>query len=303
MTRTSRRQTILGGLAVALLGRSARSLGFGDAPRRSGAPLIKAGIAAYSFRDRLTGKAQPTMDLADFIRDAAITGWDGVELTSYYFPRNVTTKYLANLKRLCYLNAIHITSSSVGNVFTHPAGPARDREIDKVRVGLRHAATLGASGLRVFAGDPQSEQSTESAERCCIECLSECVPTAAETGVMLALENHGGIVAESSALLRIIKAVDSPWLGANLDTGNFRTDDPYADIAAVAPYAITTHLKSEVVTRSGVHSPTDIQRIVRILTDHGYRGYLILEYEGKKPVEIEAPRILAAIRSAVAALS
>jgi len=242
------------------------------------------------------------MTLPDFVRLSSEIGWDGVELTSYYFPDPMPRGYLADLKRLCFINGLQVAGASVGNVFTHPAGAARNAEIERVRKWLGHAAALGAPVLRVFAGGVQPGQTAEGAEHSCIECLEICAQSAMETGVMLALENHGGIVAEAEGVLRIIKAVRSPWCGMNLDTGNFRTEDPYRDIALCAPYAITTHLKTEIQPKGGARRPADIGRIVRVLADSGYRGFLTLEYEGKAPIEQEAPRVLAAIRKATSHL-
>lgn len=303
MSGLHRREVVAAAIGAGITACAAVRARAADPPARSGKPLVKAGIAAYSYRQQLTGSQQPTMTMLDFVRLAAETGWDGVELTSYYIPTPVTQAYLADLKRLCFVNGLQVAASSVGNVFTHPAGEVRDREIAKVKEWLGHAQALGAPVLRVFAGNVQAGQTPEEAERCCIECLEACCDRAAETGVMLGLENHGGIVAEASAVTRILRAVKSPWVGANLDTGNFRTDDPYADIAACAPYAVTTHLKTEIQPRGGQKQPADVKRIVQILADSGYRGFLTLEYEGAEPVAAAAPRTLAAIRQAVAALS
>ncbi len=302
MTHATRREVLGAALAARVTSMVPRESMAADPPQRHGRPVIKAGIAAYSYRDRLTGKKAPAMTITEFVRVAAETGWDGVELTSYYFPNPITASFLADLKRLCFVNGLQVAGASVGNVFTHPSGPARDAEIERVRTWLHHAAALGAPVLRVFAGAPQAGQRSEDAERCCIECLEACAHTAAETGVMLALENHGGIVAEAEGILRIIKAVRSPWCAVNLDTGNFRTPDPYRDIALCAPYAVTTHLKTEVQPRGGARAPADIPRIVKILADAGYRGYLTLEYEAAAPIEEEAPRILSAIHRATASL-
>jgi sugar phosphate isomerase/epimerase len=303
MSKLARRDALTGLIGAGIVAACGRSGDQADRPRRAGKPVVKAGIAAYSYRGSLTGKEKPPMTMHDFVRVAAETGWDGVELTSYYVPTPVTGAYLAQLKRQCFVHGLQVCAASVGNVFTHPAGEARDRELAKVREWLGHAAALGAPVLRVFAGNVQAGQTPEQAERCCIECLEACCDRAAETGVVLGLENHGGIVAESAGVLRILKAVGSDWCASNLDTGNFRTDDPYADMAACAPYAVTTHLKTEITPRGGAKQPADVRRIVRILADAGYRGYLTLEYEAAEPISEAAPRALASIREAVAALA
>lgn len=302
MTNITRREMIAGVTSLGLL-TAMRHEGAADAPQRVGKPLIKAGIAAFSYRRHLTGRAQPEMTMLDFVRLAAEMGWDGVELTSYYFPDPLPPNYLAELKRVCFIEGLQVCGASVGNVFTYPPGPARDTEVAKVKTWLRRAAALGAPVLRVFAGAPQPGQTVDEAVRCCLECLEACLETAAEVGVVLGLENHGGIVADAEGMLRILRQVSSPWLGANLDTGNFQTADPYRDMEQVAPYAVTTHLKTEINPLGGPKKAADIPRIVRILARAGYRGFLTLEHEAEEPVEKAAPEVLAAIRRAVTALS
>ena len=96
-------------------------------------------------------------------------------------------------------------------------------------------------------------------------------------------------------MLRIIDGVkDSPWFGVNLDGGNFNTDDPYRDLARIAPYAINAQIKV-MVTNNGKREVADFARIIGILKDAGYRGYIVLEYEEKDPMT-EVPKYLDILR-------
>ena len=133
-------------------------------------------------------------------------------------------------RRHAFLRGVAVSGTSVGNVFTLPRGEARDREIASVKSWIHSAAVLGAPHIRVFAGNVQKGQSPDEAQRLCIEALEECCAFAATQGIFLGLENHGGIVAEPEGLLAIVRAVQSPWLGVNLDTGNFHSADPYAEL-------------------------------------------------------------------------
>jgi sugar phosphate isomerase/epimerase len=77
----------------------------------------------------------------------------------------------------------------------------------------------------------------------------------------------------------------SPWFGVNLDGGNFTTADPYADLARIAPYAINAQIKVEM-SPEGKKEPADLARVVKILKDAHYRGFLVLEYEAREePLE------------------
>ena len=108
------------------------------------------------------------------------------------------------------------------------------------------------------------------------EALEEAGEYAGKKGILLGIENHDSI-SDSGRLLRIVKAVNSPWVGVNLDTGNFRTKNPYKDIAESAPYAVNVQLKMNM--REPAAGPADLERIGKIMKDSGYQGYIVLEYE------------------------
>jgi sugar phosphate isomerase/epimerase len=100
-------------------------------------------------------------------------------------------------------------------------------------------------------------------------------------------------------MLRIIEQVkDSPWFGVNFDGGNFQTADPYSDLARIAPYAINAQLKTEVAP-SGKKEEADLARVVRILADAGYRGYIVLEYEAKEDAKTAVPRHIETLRKII----
>jgi sugar phosphate isomerase/epimerase len=130
-----------------------------------------------------------------------------------------------------------------------------------------------------------------------VESIEACADHAAKRGVFLALENHGGIVAEPDGLLEIVKAVKSEWFGVNLDTGNFHGVDPYADLARIVPYAVTAQVKVEMQAKGGEKQEADFGRLVRMLKDGGYRGYVTLEYEAAEAPLTAVPRYLERLRA------
>src|SRR5439155_25718054 len=152
-----------------------------------------------------------------------------VELTEYYFEKPVTAEYVSRLKYRCHLLGQTVSGSPVGNTFTGPAGPQRDQEIAKVKQWIDVSADLGSPAIRIFAGAAPKGMTEADARRNAVECIEACCEHAAKRGVFLALENHGGVVATPDGLLEIVHAVKCPWVGVNLDTGNFRSEDPYAD--------------------------------------------------------------------------
>jgi sugar phosphate isomerase/epimerase len=270
--------------------------------KRSGQARLQLSLAAYSFRqffkDGQPGRVAPgeggkRIDLFDFIDYCADRGCAGAELTSYYFPKELDAALLLRLRRHAFLRGIAISGSAVGNTFTHPPGDKRDAEIAAVKEWIDHAAVLSAPHIRVFAGNLPKGSTLAEAKRLAIAALEECCDYAGKKGVFLGLENHGGIVAEPDDLLEIVRAVKSPWFGINLDTGNFHTDDPYADLARCAPYSVNVQVKSEIQPRSAKKKESaDLARLVKILRAASYQGFVALEYEAAEDPWQAVPPLL-----------
>jgi len=273
--------------------------------QRPGRSRLHLGLAAYSFRQYFRwarGKAQqpptqtPPWDLPDFINWCADHQVPGAELTSYYFPPDVNDAYLLEIKHHAFLRGVEITGTAVGNNFAQPKGPALDAEIAETKKWIDRAALMGAPHVRVFAGSKTGDLSEEEAVANCLAAYQECLDHAATKGIFLGLENHGGIVAEPAALVRLVRAATGPWAGINLDTGNFQTKDPYADLALIAPYAVNVQLKTEIRRQNGTPEPADLQRLVRLLREAGYQGWVTLEYEDQPDPFTAIPDLLDRLR-------
>ncbi len=281
---------------------AAGPLGAIEPIERQGDPKLLLGLAAYSFVKKMKWvKGKPNQeaqegaswDLFDFIDYCADHGCAGAELTSYFFPPEVDDDYLLKIKRHAYLRGVAISGTAIGNVFTHPEGEERRKQIEYTKMWIRHAAVMGAPHIRIFAGKAAKGVSQEEGEKNFLECYEECLELAGEKGVFLGLENHGGIVAEADALVRIIKAVDSPWAGINLDSGNFSTADPYGDLAKIAPYAVNVQMKMSLKRKDAKEREAmDVPRLLKILQAANYQGWFIVEYEEEEDAEIAVPRIL-----------
>jgi sugar phosphate isomerase/epimerase len=280
--------------------------------KRKGKSRMMLGLAAYSFRQNMkwmkdkenkVTEGKPAWDILDFIDYCADQGCPGAELTSYFFPPDAEENYMLGVKRHAYLRGVNICGSAIGNTFTHPPGEARDKEMSYTLGWIEKAAQMGAPHIRVFAGAIQKGSTQEEAEKNCIENYKTALEAAARYGVILGLENHGGIVAEPDAILRIIKAVDSPWAGINWDSGNYHTADPYADLAKIAPYAVNVQLKMKVHPKDEKDKegqPSDIPRVLQILRDANYQGWFTLEYEDKEDPFVAVPRILQQLKPMLA---
>jgi len=260
---------------------------------RNGSPKFKFSLAAYSYRDLLSGDS-PELTLADFVSDCARMDLEGTELTSYYFPTNTTASDLRKLKQQCFHLGLGISGTAVGSDFRFPPGEERERQIASVKQWIDRAEILGAPVIRIFAGKIKGDLSPKQRYALMVEGIEECCDYAGKHGVHLALENHGGPTATASGMLEFIRDVQSPWFGVNLDTGNFFNDHPYADVEKIAPYALNVQVK--VVTASDEarqkKSPADFPRLARILRDANYRGYIVLEYEEGGDPRVECPKFL-----------
>ena len=283
-----------------------------DPIKRRGGPMMKLSLAAYSFRKYLTdyrrrssgassaGSAERgaagTMTLEDFVDLCAEYGLPGTEPTSYYVPEPLPDGYLQRLRRRALLAGLTVSGTAIGNTFTHPAGAERDREIAYTKTWIDRAADMGAPTIRIFAGNLQKGTTEAQARTWCIEAIRECCEYAGRKGVILALENHGGIVTTAEQLLSIVKEIDSEWFGVNWDSGNFRSADPYRELEMIAPYAVTAQIKVKVGGK-----PADLPRVVGILNAVNYRGWLALEYEEEEEPKVAVPRYLAELRRLTAA--
>lgn len=281
-----------------------------EAIARSGKPRLQLSLAAYSFRQYFKDTSHPRetetdparrIDLFDFLDYCADHGCAGAELTAYYFPKAVNADYLIRLKRHAFLRGIAISGTAVGNNFALPQGEALNQQIAEVKQWIDYAALMGAPHIRVFAGAAKGISDGE-ARKMCIGAMEECCAYAGTKGIFLGLENHGGIVAEPEGLLEIVRAVKSPWIGVNLDTGNFHTADPYADLAKIAPYAVNVQLKVELQRKGQkANETTDLPRVISILREANYQGFVVLEYEAKPDPWQAVPPMLKQMKELFAA--
>lgn len=300
------RRQMMGAGVAGLLGVAARTA---NAAVVTGTPAVgggtitaqfKSSIAAYSFRDLLPqGDKKGKMTLHDLLDMAAAWRLDAVEPTSYYFSSE-EPEYLHSLKAKAFRLGLDISGTAIRNNFCLPAGEKREAEIAHVKKWIDHSVEFGAPCIRIFAGNENKDVTDEQALPWVLECTKECCDYAGTRGVFLAIENHGYLTQTAEDVLRIVDGVNHEWLGVNLDTGNFKSD-PYGNLARLAPKAITAQVKVEVRTQDGSGTePADFKRIVQILRDANYRGYVALEYEGKEDPMEAVPRILEQLREAIA---
>ncbi len=281
----NRRSFLVTGAAV---GSSLQPAGLAaPAPAAAGRARLRTAICAYSFREALA-KKQMTYD--DVVRWAVDTRVDGLDLTVYWF-RSTEDGFLLPLRALAYRNGVEIYSISVRTDMCRPTGAEREAELTKLKSWVDVAAKLGAGHIRVFGGVVPKGQTEEAATDWVVEVLKRGAEYAGLRGIILGLENHGGITARAERIVEIVKKVNSPWVGVNLDTGNFESD-AYNQIAQILPYAVNVQYKTEIKVEAGKNEPADWDKLTKMIADSGYRGYLALEYESKEDPKPAMPPLL-----------
>jgi sugar phosphate isomerase/epimerase len=208
---------------------------------------------------------------------------------------------MIKLRRHCYLRGIAVSGTAIGNNFSLPKGAKLDDEIAQTKKWIDRALLMGAQHIRVFAGnvpkDTGKDFTRAEADKNVITALQECGEYARRKGIFLGLENHDSI-GSAATLLPMIKAINSPWVGINLDSGNFHTADPYKDFAECVPYALNVQFKVEIDDGATKQKkPGDLKRFSQLLRDGGYQGWVALEYEAKEDSAVAVPRVLAEMKS------
>src|SRR5262249_19206736 len=151
------------------------------------------------------------------------------------------------------------------------------REIEHVNRWIEHTSRLGGKTMRIFAGSLPRGADETAVRRQCVETIQQVCDHAGQFGIYLALENHGGLRTTIDQMLAIVQGVRHDWFGVNLDTGNFHSADPYADLARLAPYAVVVQIKTEIQRAGQRPEAADLARLLRMLRQVNFRGYVALE--------------------------
>jgi len=303
MHATFGRRSFLGALGALPLGPVPRVVA--PPPSRSGPRAWKVRLSCnlYSFNEPLLQKR--TMTLEEALDFCAELGFDAVDPTGYYFPgypQAPPDAYLYAIKNRALRLGLDVSGTGVGNDFTLADPAKRAAEVALVKRWVDVAAKLGASMVRVFGGRGVPEGHAEAeVTGWVVEHIRECVAYGAGRGVAIVLQHHDDLLKTAAQTLAVLERIDSEWFGLNVDVGSLRTtDDPYSEIARLAPHAYTWQLKEQVY-RKGVAEDVDVAKIVRILRDVGYRGYVPLETLGAGDPRPKLRKFLAQVRTALTA--
>lgn len=254
---------------------------------------MKLSCAGYTF-DRYF--REKDLKLERYVEICADMGLEGVELTQYYFPET-SPAYLNRLKRHVLRAGLSVAGTAIGGSFCLPTPEERRKHIEFTKEWLEISSRLGSPCLRVFAGPAPEGHKEAEALGWAVEGLQACAEHAEKTGVVIAVENHGGLTGTAQGLVKLLKKVKSEWVRALLDFGNY-TQDPYAEFEMTSPWVVMTHAKP-TADFAGKRGWVDYERVAAIMAEAGYRGYLSMEYEEPgQDAMVETPRFAAYLRGA-----
>ena len=277
----------------------------------SPAHKIPLAVSTYSYWHFKTEK----YPIEKVIEHAARTGFDGVEVLHRQML-DESPAYINKIKRLAFVNGLSLPMLSIHQDFVHPSTEERKKAIDHTKHCIELAVQLGIPCIRLNSGrwktiksfddlmkvkgqePPLPGYNEDDAFKWCIDAIADCLLSAEKAGVVLALENHWGLTTKVDGLLKIYKALSpSPWMGLNMDTGNF-AGDPYSQIEQLAPYATIVQAKTYYGGGEWYTLDLDYEKIAGILRRANFKGYVSLEMEGKENPETAVVKSFEVLRKA-----
>jgi len=316
MKSINRRTFLASSLGAAVLSINSRLSGQAKAAESFGQPerahrSNPIAVSTYSFWRFKKGLKLPIEDCID---QAAEMGFDGVEILHVQMEKE-SNDYLQGLKRRAIINGIDLCGMSIHQGFLSPDMAKRQKNIDHTIKCIELAYKLGIPLIRLNTGtwgtsksfdDLMKNRGIEKPLPGCteddgfkwvIDSIKKCLPAAEKCGVILGLENHWGLSRTPEGLLKIVNAIDSPWLRVLLDTGNF-LEDPYEKLDRCAPHTVFMQAKTYYGGGLWYTLDLDYPRIARIMRKHNFHGYVSLEFEGNEDYKTAIPKSLALLRNA-----
>lgn len=259
---------------------------------RPGSPNLKLSLAAYSFRNQFKwfkdrrNQNAGEMTLHHFVDYCADQRIPAAEITTYFFEPEVPESELLKLRLHAQNRGVALSGTAIGNNFSIGQGPLLHMQISETKKWIDKTSILGASHIRVFPGTAKNFEKYPTRMSEAINALQECSDYSASRGVVVGVENHGNMSVDQ--MLNILKSVDSPWFGINLDTSNYivETDDELYDaVTRSLPYAVNVQVKVKRKLPNGTKVDVDLKKMISLIEKAGYQGYVVLEYEEEDPYE------------------
>jgi len=246
-------------------------------------PLFEISLAQWSWHKRLFGQAGPKLDNFDFAKEAHGLGFQAVEYVNQFFKDKAEdTEYLAEMKKRAEdlgVKSVLIMCDDEG-ALGDPDARSRSQAVHNHHKWIRAAKFLGCHSIRVNA---YSEGSYDEQLKLAADGLRRLSEYAAEHKLNVIVENHGGLSSDGRWLAGVIKEVNLPNCGTLPDFGNFPPEiDRYEAVKTLMPYAKSVSAKSYDFDEKGDETTIDYHRMMKIVLDAGYRGFVGIEYEGDR---------------------
>ena len=258
---------------------------------------LKTSLNAYSFNAPLMNGSMNLDDLIDF---CAQVGFDAVDITGYYFrgyPQVPSNDYVYHVKRRAFRQGLEISGAGVRNDFTLADKEKRQKEVQLVKAWVEVAAKLGAPVLRIFSGVQKNEGvPREQVHDWMLECIDACVAYGKQNGVIIGLQNHADFIQTAAHVVSVFEAIESEWFGLILDTGSYRIGDPYQQIQQTIQYAVNWQLKEKIFIE-GQEVDTDLERIIKMIKQSDYQGYVPIETLGPGDPKTKVEAMLKKVKS------
>lgn len=272
----------------------------------------RIGVSTYSFWQFNGPKENSPIE--DCIEKAAAMGFDGIEflLMQMHSEEN---SYLQKLKRQAFHAGLDIMGFSTHQGFVFPDKEKREEEIAKTIHQTELAYQLGIPTMRLNTGRWNTTKSfddlmankgiepnlpgisDDQGFEWVIDSIGRCIPTAEKCGVVLGLENHWGLGRTAEGVLRIVDAINSPWLQITSDTGNF-LERQYEQLEMMAPKTFLIQAKTYYGGGKWYTLDIDYKRVASIFRKVNYNGYVSVEFEGNEDPLTAVPKSLELMREA-----
>ena len=280
-------------IGSAAAGVAAAGLPFASACRAQGA-LFSISLAQWSVNRRIFGGELDALDFPAFTKETF--GIDAVEYVNQFFMDKAQDRaWLTELRNRCEdsgVRSLLIMCDREGNL-GDPDAAARTQAVENHYKWVEAAEFLGCHSIRVNAG---SSGTWEEQRELAADGLRRLSEFGAGHGLNVIVENHGGLSSNGQWLTEVIAGVGLDNCGTLPDFGNFRIGqgeeyDRYRGVEELMPFAKGVSAKSYGFAAAGNETTIDFRRMLRIVLDAGYRGYVGVEWEGATPGDIEGIRL------------
>ena len=252
------------------------------------AKTFKISLAQWSLNKRLFGKAGEKLDNLDFAETAGKLGFDAVEYVNGFFKdKAFDVRYIAKMKKRASdhgVKSLLIMCDGEG-MLGDPDAVKRTKAVKNHLKWIKAAKFLGCHSIRVNAA---SEGSYNEQLKLAADGLSRLSELGAKYGINVIVENHWGLSSDGKWLSSVMKKINLPNCGTLPDFGNFpKETDRYEAVDMLMPYAKAVSAKSYDFDENGDETTIDYYRMMDIVLNHGYDGYVGVEYEGNRLGEEE----------------